>query len=113
MSSTCGVVAQDEVGVGGEDDAVELEGERVGVLVGGELVLVERGDDELADQRREAALKRGDLFLDRSRAGPHLQDGAGEEAAAGKRAARKVVEEGVAHGDELTRAPARRRAPVR
>ena len=46
------VLAEDEVGVGGEDDAVELERERVGVLVGGEFVLFERGDDELADQRR-------------------------------------------------------------
>ena len=47
------------------------------------------------------ALERGDLFLDRSRAGAHLQDGAGEEAAAWERAPHEVVEEGVAHGDEL------------
>ena len=47
-----GVFAEDEVGVGGEDDAVQLEGECVGVFVGGELVLFECGDDELADQRR-------------------------------------------------------------
>ena len=61
MSSAAGSSAEDEVGVGGEDDAVQLEGERVGVLVGGELVLLEGGDDELADQRREPALERGDL----------------------------------------------------
>ena len=40
-------------------------------------------------------------FFDRSGAGAHLQDGAGEEAAAGERAPREVVEERVAHGDEL------------
>ena len=96
-----GVVAQDEVGVGGEDDAVQLEGECIGVLVGGKLVLVERGHDELADECREPALKRGDLFLDRSRARSHLEDGPGEEAAAGERAPHEVVEEGIAHGDEL------------
>ena len=44
------VLAEDEVGVGGEDDAVQFEGERVGVLVGGELVLFDCGDDELADR---------------------------------------------------------------
>ena len=49
----------------------------------------------------EPALKRGDLFFDRSGAGAHLEDGAGEEAAAGERAPLEVVEEGVAHGDEL------------
>ena len=40
-------------------------------------------------------------FLDRSRTGAHLQDGAGEEAAARERAPHEVVEERVAHGDEL------------
>ena len=49
----------------------------------------------------ESALKRGDLFLDRSRSGAHLQDGAGEEAAARECAPHEVVEERVAHGDEL------------
>ena len=48
------------------------------------------------------ALKRGDLFLDRSRAGAHLQDRPGEEAAAWERAPQEVVEEGVAHRDELS-----------
>ena len=95
------VFAQDEVGVGREDDAVQFERERVGVFVGGELVLFERGDDELADHCREPALERGDPFLDRPGAGAHLEDRAGEEAATGKGAAREVVEERVAHGDEL------------
>ena len=72
MSSDAGVLAEDEVGVGGEDDAVELERECVGVLVGGEFVLFECSDDELVDQRRESALKRGELFLDRSGAGTHF-----------------------------------------
>ena len=49
----------------------------------------------------EPALKRGDLFFDRSGAGAHLQDGAGEEAAAGERAPHEVVEERVAQRDEL------------
>ena len=48
------------------------------------------------------ALKRGDLFLDRTRAGAHLQGGPGEEAPAWERAAHEVVEEGVAHCDELS-----------
>ena len=65
-----GVLAEDEVGVGGEDDAVELERECVGVFVGGEFVLFECGDDELVDQCGEAALKRGELFFDRSGRAP-------------------------------------------
>jgi hypothetical protein len=44
-------LAEDEVGVGGEDDSVEFERERVRILVGGEFVSLERGDDELVDQR--------------------------------------------------------------
>ena len=64
-------------------------------------MLFECGDDELADQRGEPGLKRGDSFLDRSRAGAHLQDSPGEEAATWERAAHEVVEEGVAHRDEL------------
>ncbi len=67
----------------------------------GSSCLLERGDDELADQRGEAALERGDLFLDRSRTGAHLQDGAGEEAAARERAPHEMVEERVADRDEL------------
>ena len=46
------VLAEDEAGVGGEDDAVELERQRVGVLVVRELALLDGGDHELADQRR-------------------------------------------------------------
>ena len=96
-----GVVAQDEARVGGEDDAVQLEGERVGILVRGELVLLDGGDGELADQRREPGLERRDLLLDRPRAGTDLQGGPGEEAAARERAPQEVVAEGVAHGHEL------------
>ena len=47
-----GVVAQDEARVGGEDDAVELERECVGILLGGQLVLFDRCDDESADESR-------------------------------------------------------------
>ena len=50
----------------------------------------------------ELALKRGDLFFDRSGPGTHLQDGAREEAAAGECAPHEVVEEGVAYCDELS-----------
>ena len=49
-----------------------------------------------------AVLERGDLFLDGSGAGAHLEDGSGEEAAAGERPPCEVVEERVAHGDELS-----------
>ena len=96
-----GVVAEDEVAVGGEDDAVQLEGECVGVLVGGEFVLFESRDDEPADQCREPALERCDLIFDRSGASAHLEDGPGEEATAWERAPLQVVEEGIAHRDEL------------
>ena len=65
-------------------------------------MLLERGDDELADQRREPTLERGDLFLHRPWAGPHLQDRPGEEATAWERATEEVVEEAVAQGDELS-----------
>ena len=51
---------------------------------------------------REPVLERGDPFLDRSRTGAHLEDRAGEEATAGERAPREVVEERVAHRDELS-----------
>lgn len=98
-----GVIAQDEAGVGGKDDSVELEREGVGIFIGRQLVLVDRGDDEPADQRREAALERCDPFLDGSWTSPHLQDGPGEEAATGKRPTRKVVEERIAHGEQLSK----------
>ena len=49
----------------------------------------------------EPALERGDPFLDRSGAGAHLEDSSREEAATGEGAAREVVEERVAHRDEL------------
>ena len=65
-----GILAQDVVGVGGEDDAVEFEGQRVGVFVCGEFVEFERGDDELADEAGEVALECRDLVFDRARAGP-------------------------------------------
>ncbi len=59
-------------------------------------------DDELVDQAREPGLERGDVLLDRARAGAHLQDGAGEEASTGKGVSRQMFEEGVAHGDDLS-----------
>ena len=34
-----GIVVQDEVGVGGQDDPVQFEGEPVGILLGGKFVL--------------------------------------------------------------------------
>ena len=101
------------MGVGGEDDAAELERECVGVLVSGELVLFERGDDESPDQVGEAVLERGDLIFDGSGAGAHLEDGSGEEAAAGERPPCQVVEERVAHGDELCEPRSGRRVRVR
>ena len=55
-----------------------------------------------ADRGREPVLERGDPFFDRSRTGTHLEDRAGEEATAGERAPREVVEERVAHGHELS-----------
>ena len=46
------VLAEHEAGVGGEDESVELERERIGVLVGRELAPLDGGDDELADERQ-------------------------------------------------------------
>jgi hypothetical protein len=48
-----GVVVQDEAGVGGQHDPVQLEGEPVRVLAGGKLVLLERSGRESPDQRVE------------------------------------------------------------
>ena len=42
----CRVVVQDESGVGGQQDRVQLEGEPAGVLAGGKLVLFECGGGE-------------------------------------------------------------------
>src|SRR5436190_10552138 len=39
----CRVVEQDEFGVGGQENRVQFEGEPVGVLAGGQLVLFQRG----------------------------------------------------------------------
>jgi len=49
----CGVVLQDEFGIGGQQDRVQLEGEPVGVLAGGKLVLLKRGGRKVPEQRRE------------------------------------------------------------
>ena len=68
----------------------------------GQLVLLDGGEHELANERREPALEGGDVFLDRSRASAHLEDRTGEEAAARERAPGEVGEERVAHGDELS-----------
>ena len=68
-----GVLVEDEVGVGGEDDPVDyFEHDHVGVLVGGEFVSVYCRDDELMDQRRGVRFERGDLFFDRSRSGTRI-----------------------------------------
>ena len=47
---------QHEVGVGDQDDPVQLEGEPVRVLVRGKLVLLERGHHKAPDERRELRL---------------------------------------------------------
>jgi hypothetical protein len=55
-----GVVVQDEVGVGGQDDPVQLEGERGGVLVCGKFVLLNGGGGEAAEHVHEPGLEAGD-----------------------------------------------------
>src|SRR5664279_5923424 len=60
-----GVVVQDEAGVGGEHDPVQLEDEPVRVLAVGKLVLLERSGRESPDQRGEPGLQGRDPFLDR------------------------------------------------
>ena len=54
------VIVQDEVGVGGQHDPVQLEGEPVRVLAGRKLVLLERGDGETPDQATNSDCERGD-----------------------------------------------------
>ena len=61
-----GVVVQDAVGGGGQDDPVQLEGELVGVLAGGEFVLGDGGGGEAAEQVDEPGLEAGDGFFDRA-----------------------------------------------
>src|SRR3954452_8310884 len=56
---------------------------------------------ELSDHRCETGLKSRDFLFDGARAAAHLQDRAREEATTGKRATGEVVEEGVAHRNEL------------
>ena len=77
----CRVVVEDEFGVGGQEDRVELEGEPVGVFPGGKLVLLERGGGEGAEHGRETSLDGGDPFLDRPGMGALLDQ---VEAGAGK-----------------------------
>jgi hypothetical protein len=52
-----GVIVQDEVGVGGQDDAVQLEGELAGVFAGRKFVLLDGGNG--TEDRLQAALMTG------------------------------------------------------
>ena len=106
----CGVVVQDEVGVRGQDDAVQLEGQLVRIIAGGKLVLLKSGRGEAPDQRHELRLERGDPFPDRAGAGPHLQRRAGEEAAAREGAALQVIEERLAYRRQLSHAGGSRKS---
>ena len=83
---------------------MQLEGEPVGVLAGGKLVLLERGGREVPEQRREPGVDGGDPFLDRPGAGAHFQRRGSEEAAAGEGAALHVAEERLAHRRQLGQA---------
>jgi hypothetical protein len=64
-----GIVVQDEVGVGGQDDSVQFEGEPVRVVAGGKVALVESRGREAPDQRHELRLEGGHAFLDWAGAG--------------------------------------------
>ena len=85
---------------------MQLEGEPVGVLAGGKLVLLERGGREGPQPRGETGLDGGDPFLDRPGAGAHLQRRGGEEAAAGEDTALHVAEERLARRRQLAQARA-------
>jgi hypothetical protein len=99
-----GIVVQDEVGVGGQDDPVQLEGEPVRVVAGGKVALVESRGREAPDQRHELRLEGGHAFLDRAGAGAHLQGRASEEAAPGEGPALQVIKERLAHRHQLGQA---------
>jgi hypothetical protein len=87
---------------------VQLEGEPAGFLVGGKLVLLERGGREGGEQRRETGVDGGDPVLDRPGAGAHLQRRGGEEAASGEDAALHVAQVRLAHRRQLGQAGAGR-----
>ena len=96
-----GVVVQDEVGVGGQHDAVQLEGQPVRVLTCRQFVPGQSGRREAADQVAELGLKRCDQVFDRPRAGVHLQGRVGDETPSGERVALQVLEERLAHPGQL------------
>ncbi|HET7311926.1 MAG TPA: hypothetical protein VFJ17_11450 [Mycobacteriales bacterium] len=95
------IVVQNEVGVRREYHSVQFEGQLRGVFVGWQLALRYSSGGELSDESDECAMKACDFFLDRARPGTHLERGPGEEAATGKRPALKVIEERVAHREQL------------
>jgi len=99
-----GVVTQDEVSVGGQDDAVQLEREPAGIVTGRKLVLLDGGGCEATEQAHEPGLEVSDGLLDRAGTGAHLQHRPGEETSAGEGAALQVLEECLAHGLELGQA---------
>jgi len=87
---------------------MQLEGEPVGVLVGGKVVLLQRGGRERTEQDGETGLYGGDAVSDRPRTVSHLQRRDGEEAAAGKDAALHVTQVRLARRRELGQAGAGR-----
>src|ERR1035441_8078728 len=77
-----GVVVQDEVGVGGQDDAVQLERQPAGILAAGQLALRQRHSRETPQQHPELSLMLADQLVDRSGTGAQLQGPAGHETSA-------------------------------
>jgi hypothetical protein len=60
------VVVQHELRVGSQQDSVQLEGESLGILAGGKLVLFQRGGREGLQQRGEVGLDGGEAVPDRA-----------------------------------------------
>jgi len=95
---------QDEVGVGGQDDAVQLERQPAGILAAGQLALRQRHSRETPQQHPELSLMLADQLVDRSGTGAQLQGPAGHETSAGERPALEIREERLAHRGQLRQA---------
>src|SRR5215510_6863480 len=94
------VVAERERAVRVVEDRVEVEQQRLDVLVRGQVAGGTRGLQLAGDPSLPAAVELGDPILHRTWLGVDLGRSAGEEAAAGKDLVAEVVDEGVGQGEE-------------
>src|ERR1035441_8724869 len=82
-----GVVVQDEVGVGGQDDAVQLGRQPAGILAARQLARRRGESRETPQQHPELSRMLADRLGDRCGTDPQLQGPAAHETSAGERPA--------------------------